>query len=298
MNHRTFVEEHRSLFGDAVKVATDMAALLDHPCMQVHEEGENRSERARMRLRLFEKLCAFAVQSGAPLLPLDPDLVRASLPEPADDELRGEVERVINHIANQVEGHDARVPRALLETLVHIPSLIEQWGNTRDDFFPVLNHALMEVRLEPLRPDHHKMEIAHAAGETGPSQPARLLIVDDTLKEIVATWAAVCGWPNLELNALHAVALEDEHEDDFCGRIAEAIVQLEHPDIVLMDQGMPPTNGMAVIWRIRSLDPSSRIVFVGNTGGDPGELNAAGAIGNCEKGRNLSSVRRGLARFI
>jgi hypothetical protein len=65
-----------------------------------------------------------------------------------------------------------------------------------------------------------------------------------------------------------------------------------------MDQGLGPIKGSDLIRRIREMmTEDDDIVFVGNTGGGPEELNEASAIGNCDKGRSLDPIIRAFRRF-
>ncbi|MBI4139153.1 response regulator transcription factor [Candidatus Uhrbacteria bacterium] len=294
MDLARFIQSHQEQLGPLHKVATDIAALIEHPrLLQQQDEGE-RQRRAQARLELFEAICALAVQNGVPLPPLDPDLVADARPSRRiEDESQQQADAIIRHVREQLSGDAGQLSvLCLVETLSMMPQILRGFVSLRDAFMANLNHALLQAELLPFRRDHTAMKILHAAHENGPTSASRVLIVDDSSEEIVRTWRAMCGWPNLILDTLF---VEDDTQDTRrSSSIASAVLKLE-PALVLMDQGLPNTaKGSDVIREIRLLHPETSIVFVANTGGEPDELNDVGAIGNACKGRHLESIRRGI----
>jgi CheY-like chemotaxis protein len=233
MDLASFVEEHRSEFGDLVKVATDIVALLNHPSMQLSELMRRRNANVTCRIRAFEAFCAFCMENGIAPPPLDAGL------------------------------------RSAFES---------------------------ESEKAYQTPDYNTFCIQHAADEEPPPRAARMLIVDDYINEIVRTWRAVRGWPDVEIDALHVTDESPLIGDAFCTDVSQRILD-RRPDIVLMDWGLPETGGDRIIQRIRRIDPTHTIIFVANTGGDSCDLNRVGAIGNARKGEDIWSIREGISRI-
>jgi DNA-binding NtrC family response regulator len=78
---------------------------------------------------------------------------------------------------------------------------------------------------------------------------ARVLIVDDE-PDIVENWARVLGRDG------HQCVTVTE------GERALALLESEHPDIVLTDLRMPRVDGMAVLARARDLDPDAVVIVI------------------------------------
>ena len=81
------------------------------------------------------------------------------------------------------------------------------------------------------------------------SQTARVLIVDDE-PDVVANWSRILerdGYPCVTATA---------------GERALALLETEHPDIVLTDLRMPGIDGMAVLARALELDPDAVVVVI------------------------------------
>ena len=122
--------------------------------------------------------------------------------------------------------------------------------------------------------------------ETGDKGPiARTLIVDDTPEALVRTFRQLAGWPGVSVAAWLFERRRSESKEEALVRAAAAVREFQ-PDIIVMDQQMPPISGAELIVRLES-ETDRELGFVGNSAAWPGPLNAVGAVGNLEKGRNL-----------
>ncbi|KPJ85769.1 hypothetical protein AMJ57_01870 [Parcubacteria bacterium SG8_24] len=302
MDTGKFVESHSSHFGDRIKVARDLAALLDGPLLDLSRDASDGRRRslAQTRLQLFERLSALCAQCGAPVPQLEPETVRALLPAAPREEASQQAAVMVDSIRTQIDASDSRSQACdclvLARLLELVPGVMERWdGLDGDGVIALLNDRLLTLGLQPLRPDHLGMAVGGATDQPCPPRPLTVLVVDDEPEAIVRTISALVGWPDLDFRVLHVPGREGVSRKDALGSVAASIISLA-PDIVLMDQGMYPAEGSGVILKVRELDPRSSIVFVGNTGGSPEDLQRAGAIGNCDKGRDPTPVRQAIWR--
>jgi len=81
------------------------------------------------------------------------------------------------------------------------------------------------------------------------SQKARVLIVDDE-PDVVANWARV-----LDRDGYPCITATD-------GERALALLESEHPDVVLTDLKMPRVDGMAILHRALELDPDAIVIVI------------------------------------
>lgn len=300
MKVKQIVEENQGGFGRNLKLAQDLAALLDGPVLTLPENRSDCARLAQLRQEVFEKFSRLCRLAMLPAPPLEPETVEAQLPGESP-ERREEAEALAAQAQARLIGADdgplTDECRTLAKALRLMPGLMSDFGGiSRTGLMALINSRLMRLGLEPLRPDHAELEVLTAADEEAPDQPLNVLVVDDEPGMIVRTILGLAGWPGLSLLGLHVKGGWDQKPADTVGFAASAIVSLE-PAILLMDQGLGRVNGSDVILEARRLCPDLNTVFVGNTGGSPEELNAVGAIGNCNKGRDLSPVRRALRRW-
>jgi hypothetical protein len=301
MKVKQIVEKKQSHFTPNLKLAQDLAALLDGPVLTLPEDRSDCARLAKLRQEVFERFSALCRLALLPIPPLEPETVEAQLPRESP-ERREEAEALAAKAQSRLIGADGDEPltdecRTLAKALRLMPGLLADFGGiSRTGLTALINSRLMRLGLEPLRPDHAELAVETAADEEAPSQPLTVLVVDDEPEMIVRTILRLAGWPGLSLHALLIKGSWDQKPADTIGFAASAIVSVE-PAVVLMDQGLGRVNGSAVIEEALRLCPELNTVFVGNTGGSPEELNAVGAIGNCNKGRDLSPVRRALRRW-
>lgn len=331
MHLEDLVQCRKKNFGDDVKLALDMARFLDGPLLDLRGclPKDGRTSLAKARLELFERLSALFVNAGLPPLPLEPLTLDALATVAANDDVTrraGEIVCAIDtalgqavdpptgngtaedwEIAKAIEialaqadgraGKDdiARDCESLGRVIRMMPSLMSPWGGPRpESLLAMANKLLIELGREPVRPDHSAIVPTGAMDRNPPPRPLHVLVVDDEIGMIMTTLSAMFGWPNLSFGAIH-VASEGDRDPELQALAAGIICA--KPDIVLMDQGMWPMTGSSVIREVRTRPEAAGIVFVGNTGGSPDELEDAGAIGNCNKGKDLSPLLQAFRRF-
>lgn len=297
-----FVNQHVSQFGNQRKAAQDFATLLDSTAFDVASgpANEERTTLARARQSLFEVFCAVCVQAGLPAPELERETIQAQLPSPSSDPSRQQPVRdmiasVRERLAGQPGGQAADDVAALLRTVELLPGLMDSFGSSSDTLMAMLNSRLMDAGLQPLRPNHATMTWSNAASQAAPARPLRVLIVDDSPDEVIRTFRAIVGWPGLDIEALVVTVGWNSQRDVALQDTARAVIERQ-PDVVLMDQGIGLIRGSDVILKIRQLEPEAKMVFVGNTGGSPEDLEGAGAIGNMSKGCDLWPFKAGLRR--
>lgn len=287
------LEKDLDKFGGRAKLAADLAALLDGGLL---DPAKGQSA-ARARQDVLGRLRALCLDAGVTPPPGEPETVRALIPE-AKEEVREEARRISELIGAAVDGRPGteavRDLAGLGRVIRLLPALLERFGDSRQTLTASADLLLMSLGLEPLPPGDDRTPEPAPLPE--PARPLKVLIVDDGLEEIVRTFRALAGAPGLAVGALQVDIDWGSDRETALRQTAEAVLAAK-PDIVLMDQGMPVISGSELIGAIRGLPAGDGIVFVGNTGGSPDELNDAGAIGNCDKGRHLSPVVRAINRF-
>ncbi len=306
MEAREYVEKYREdLLGSGVlKLAQDYAAFLDGPMLNPERFGEGM---ARTRLKVFDLFCAIFAKTGLPIPPLERRVVEAMQPQATTEfepqmtglsaKARLLAERVRAALADRT-GPEADDCLAIARTVEMIPSIIWSWGSDSTAPVSVINNRLMRLGLDPLRPDFSEMKIGGSSGCSGPDRDLTVLIVDDEPGMIVTTFRALAGWPGLTFDALLVENDIGGSSQELLAAVTGSILE-RSPDIVLMDQGMLPISGSRVIQCVRENRVSSEeppLVFVGNTGGSANELRQAGAIGNLDKGRDISPMFQAIGR--
>jgi len=154
----------------------------------------------------------------------------------------------------------------------------ESPGLGRGSTFVVTLPCTYQAR--PARADELRGELALF----GPVSSRRVLIVDDEA-DTAETLAEL-----LEEDGHHALAV---HE----GREALDVLESFHPDVVLLDIGLPGMDGYDVATRLRQRDPERKIFVVAVTGyqTDPARLKEAGFDEHLLKPPDLRRLRKLLA---
>lgn len=80
------------------------------------------------------------------------------------------------------------------------------------------------------------------------------------------------------------------------GREAVALAQAQHPDVLLMDVGMPGLNGIEAAHRVRAVAPHTRVIILSMHTGEEHVMRAlkAGATGYVLKDAQPDELERGL----
>lgn len=86
---------------------------------------------------------------------------------------------------------------------------------------------------------------------TDRSTTIAVVIIDDHKMMAEGLRAAITSAPDMDVVGVAAT-----------GADAEAVVQAEHPDVVLMDYSMPEADGFTVARRLRELDPGIKIIML------------------------------------
>jgi len=290
-------------FGSLFKTARDHAALLDGDVLRIEAGDERAGTLARTRQDLFEEFCAICVQAGLEAPELERDTVVAQIAAKVDEKLGAEADGIAAFVSGQLASAGGEVAEAasrdieaLAKVVQMMPEVLQQFGSVRNVLLALLNSKLMAAGLRPLRPDHATLKFGDASGRAvEPPRPLKVLIVDDTPEEIVRTFRAVAGRTGLTIDAIQVFGDFSGDREEALQAAAQLVVE-RGPDIVLMDQGMGSIKGSDLVRAVRGLEAGAGVVFVGNTGGSPDELEEAGAIGNMDKGRNIRPLETAITR--
>ena len=292
-------------FGPLLKTALDHAVLLDGECLRIRSGGdaeERGAGAAKVRQDLFEEFCAIFARAGLPVPGLERETILAQLPAKSDEKLVAEASRVtafVDGLGLGLAGSGVCSDIGSLAQVVRLlPDLLQPFGSVRESILALLNSKLLEAGLPLLRPDHATLKFGDASGRPAPDRTLSVLIVDDEAKQIVRTFRAIAGWPGLAIGAIMpCCGWNDDAAKALAATAADVIAC--RPDIVVMDQGIGGIRGSDLIRKIGELMPDGlRVVFVGNTGGSPQELEEAGAIGNMDKGENIRPFLIALDRAV
>jgi CheY-like chemotaxis protein len=155
-----------------------------------------------------------------------------------------------------------------------------------------INLDLMNRGMKPVQPDYAAFEIYCGIDYPASARPLKVLVVDDGAESAFDTMARIAGWPGLEVEfyqykpAIKTYGVSEADKQQEVARVRLDIVNCK-PDVVLMDEGMPPIAGHDVVKELRT-----GYGRYANTGGDDGELRAAGAKSNFAKGRKAFDFAR------
>jgi CheY-like chemotaxis protein len=300
----------RGALGTFVKVAQDVAAILDSDVTQMKEVKHGWEGPLEERLKTFDSLCAIFVRANLDPPPMEEALWRASLPKSHDEDhytkAKASATKIRNRVYDSLKSQKCRVSkkaRALVETLMLFPECEGYRGINKANILAMLNHLFVdELGLEPYRPDYSTMNVPEPLHITGPSRSVKLVVVDDSVKEIVSSALALVGIPNLQVDFFHYKGefwnkLKSEELDDKLKETAKAVLEVK-PDIVLMDQGLGNIEGHSLVAAIREEHfDGNEPIFVANTGGDASELLDVGCLANFDKGRRPKAILRAIDCF-
>jgi hypothetical protein len=306
MNYSEFVAKNAKTFSQTglLKTAEDLAAILDNELFALKKGTDNFEKYfARDREEVFDKFCFVCVKAAVPVPPLEPELYLVLLPdqERLEKEKVEEGKKIFHEVFSKLRGRhgkQAESCRALAKTLLLFSG--ERYGEPeRDRLIGFMNYNLVELGLDPIRPDYSEMKYQIPTSVPAPEKPTTVLIFDDSDKELMNTGRSLAGWPNINFVFCRfkkrGFDFKGEEKEAAIREATEIIMGLT-PDIVLMDQGLGPINGSDVVRKVIELFPEKHPVFVPNTGGEPNELRNAGALyTNCDKGRHWDAIKEAFA---
>src|SRR3989338_3667436 len=302
MNYTLFTAENMLKFDSEgmLKVAKDIAMLLDHPILDANEIDAGKAE---MREAIFHDFCAICVQTDVPVPELEPILYEAHLPKVSTNEAEAHQEKIdilSAHIQSQLldDGNEKNMIISCVTILAAFPSLNSRFGNvTSKQLEAFINNLLVKLGKKPIRPNYNDRKVQMATEQVRPRKPTKILIFDDSENEIVRTAQALVGWKNIEMGFLHYNTarpyseLSGEPLNVELKKMADIILSTK-PKIVLMDQGLMKIKGSDLTRVLLSM-PDAPII-VANTGGSDDKLRKAGALANCDKGSNLQGVKEAI----
>lgn len=313
MGYTSFINERTDIiFGkEPYKLAADLAALLDSPVLApgaIKAQRYGTRSLALMRVGILDDFSTACVQCGLPAVEPELETLELCL---AGDVSPDELKRVKGLVrrARKSWGKKARTAdpasdlAALIRCLELMPDLATGYGDNLGAFKAAVNIQLIKLNKPAIRRDPSK-PVKNALDRPAPGgKPLTVVCVDDDAAEIVRTMRALAGWPGIEVMPFRFTADLAPGATQDKSRVwgllraaAKAVLELK-PDIVLMDEGMPPIDGGQLIDVIRSFHPESRVEFVGNSGGAGDHLRLAGAIGNMRKGLDLEPLETAIRRF-
>jgi len=302
MNYTLFTAKNMLKFDSKglLKVAEDIATLLDHPILEANEIDDRKAE---MREAVFHDFCAICVQADIPVPELEPILYEAHLTKVSANETEAHREKIdilSAHIRSQLldDSSEKNMIMSCVTILTAFPSLNSRFGNiTSKQLEAFINSLLVKLGKKPIRPNYNDRKVQMATEQVGPGKPTKILIFDDSKDEIVRTARAFVGWKNIETEFLHYDTarsyseLSGEPLNVELKKTADVILSTKSK-IVLMDQGLMKINGSDLTRVLLSM-PDAPIV-VANTGGSDDKLRQAGAFANCDKGSNLQGVKEAI----
>lgn len=301
MNYTEFVLLREEDFKKSMllKVAKDLAAILDHQISQIPLKADEakKIKIAELRDLIFNRFCGVCWQVGADLPPLEMTALELYLPkDPAKkgvEEFEGKM--IKEFVFSSLKGKhikDATVCRAAARLLELFPI---QHHITKKELTALINATLISFGLEPFRPDYSEEVGRHyPTKESGPNCECPVMIVDDNESDFFVTAMALVGWPNLKIEFL---LVEPDYSAPRPKR-AEKLIEVamtiirEKPRIVLMDRGMYPLEGDEVVLKCRELNnTAANPIFIANTGGSGSEMAEIGIKNNFDKGRESDAMR-------
>lgn len=299
MTHTEFVKQFESKLGTNLKLAADLASLLDNEHLQA---GVDCYGLLQLRTETFNRFCALFVHAGLQPPPMEEALWRVSLPKPDDSDSAKAAKTHALQIKQSglsrlsgKKGPAASRAQALLAVLEMFPSM-DEFGNhiSQANLLAALNRLLVdELKLPPLRPDYSAMPCPKPCGINPPKTPVKVLIVDDSRVELFKSALAMAGIERLEIGLYRYLGkdswkkLSGDEKENCLQRTATALLAL-NPELVLMDQGLGDIDGSDLVqFMFQRKRPDERLFFVANTGGEPEPLISAGCWGNFNKGQDL-----------
>ena len=315
MNYMRFVEDNRPALGKMMKVALDLAHLLEHSALRITAEDKKSwmfGDIVKGREEIFNAFCAVLANAGLPLPPLERVLWESYLPKvPTEDHDKRELEnavakvtefqrKVLSFLVHRRTG-PARKVRAILQLLEMFPI----WGDSttglkKETVLAKLTAFMVDdLALEPIRPDYAKMSQPRAQ-EEGPGRTMKFLIFDDSKRDLMKTALALVGIPNVRIEPVQYVTkdaykgLEADARNEELRKAADQILALE-PQVVFMDEGLIKIEGfdlVPVLRRIAREHGQNSITCIPNSGGSAEKLmNVCAGWDNFKKGENRVLLR-------
>lgn len=284
-----------------LKLAIDLAKILDWPVSQIAVDGKGTyGKPIDERLNVFNLFCAVCLQCKVPVPELEPAFYKVYLPVAEKGELE-KVKGFTQMLRDKVAGNRKKAANQIRAMAEIVDLFLMKRYDSVDlkKITAMTNAKLVELGLEPIRPDYAKMEINLPKTQDKPGKLVKILIVDDNLNDIVHTALALAGIENVEVDYFHFVADNYKSENGrVCEKVAMDILGLPPCNIILMDQGLGGIDGHEVIVEIRKAceDKANLPVFIGNTGGNTDEFEKIGIYSNFEKGRNFRCLRDVICR--
>ncbi|MFC1645262.1 hypothetical protein ACFL08_04515 [Patescibacteria group bacterium] len=311
MTYSEMTKNAKGLLGRKYKQAKDIAVILDDELTQVKPDSKGRygfSFVLSSRLEAFNLLCAIFVQAEIDPPPMEEGLWKSSLPaKPSEKQVQLSKARskfIFDQFADQMKnGAAADKVSKLRSCLDFLPGYWESGSISLDGVLALISEVLVDdLGVEPLRPDYSKISVPDPIHPTGPSKPTKILIVDDSIEEIIRTIKALAGIPNFEIDFF---LLE---EGDLWAKFSDSEltvamqrsldeVEKRTPDVVFMDQAMGQIKGHELVSFIKGKKGEDSPIFVGNTGGMPKELDSVGCLSNFAKGHNKGTIRQVMDRL-
>ena len=292
----SFVSQISACSSSDGEIASDYLRMALGPSFDLDscKKAEQRPKLAQAKLELFEDFRAICKMNGIEPPAPPQDLLEAAMPQLTAED-RAIIESRSSAFMDQIGSGGGAVDDCLvIKRFVELcPWFVSQTDRVLVQAF--LNLQLIQGGRDPLAP--HSFRPGRGSLAERPARPINVLIVDDYINEIMSTFRAIAGWPEMTIDAQWVQTDYDTDQATILTGEAQKVVAAK-PDIVLMDQGIGRINGPDLIGAIRKEDPETKIVFVGNTGGEPEKLNAAGAIGNLEKGRNTHPLTVAISRHF
>ncbi|MFH1612024.1 MAG: response regulator [bacterium] len=294
MNYGNYAVQNTDLFNQAglFKVATDIAWLLNHSLFQIKDGMDNYSKRklSEIRENIFTYFCVACQRSGVVI----PDLesvfyeVYLKIDKEANSGYIEEVTELKQCVLPRIVGKrsaEAKLCRSIISVMEIFPSCCGYSEVDKKKMLAAINFNLIKMGCAPIRHNYTKIKKRFANEFTGPKSVKNILIVDDSAEDIAKTTLSLAGWSNFNISFLYVKS------DNFANErmLAEKVLDLS-PDIVLMDQEMPPLKGHKVIQELKNLNTDNTPVIIGNTGGCGDEFKNIGIYSNFSKGENQKAI--------
>ncbi len=285
--------------GSPNKFARDLAKLLDSDLLFPSDETI-----AEYRIHVMRRLSELLETMGAVGLEPEPETLQALIPK-ASERAKEMVSRfpidysqlALDFIFCDYSGSidertkNFRELQRIRNFIYRYPMILDRHVDVNVVMQALVNLYCIKIGIRQLPIQfEYGFSIKGAVDKDSPPRPAKVLIVDDMVPEIVSSFCALAGWPDLDISWILV-----EHPQSCTGRkafkdgIVDSVIESE-PDVVLMDQGMFISGSELITEILSRVGRNSGITFIANTGGSPDELYEAGAVGSFEKGECPDSM--------
>ena len=277
-------------------VIQDLARLMDDSLFAI--TSHNAYDMVPLREGAYDRFCAACRSLGIALPPLEKAILDYYMPKPDFNADRAETNlRLAKSIRDCTDNELCHAVALMLETF----SAVGEDGSgiriDRKNLLAVANRQLINSGLEPLR---SIPELYLPVKDLAFNREMAVLIVDDKPDDIFKTALSLAGWPNLKVtweiqNSKLPYDPSPEQKEQEVARMVAAIIARK-PDIILMDKGLTGISGASLIPGVLRALPST--VVIANTGGNVGEMHAAGAIGSAKKGEDILAAMQEAAPYF